>query len=200
MGKKKPGVILYFDEWNMIINKYSYAEIGNLAKCAFLYAQREDITNDFNNLSSELQGIWMFICNALIRSDISYSETIVKRAWGGYKKNHNLSDTVEIGSTSFIEWYISSPYYDERLFKNNTWYDSVLEHANSKRNLIDKSIPNDTVDESVKDNSTVKESETQKETGKGYGGRSLSATVPSVLNASPEELQNKIAQIRSMNK
>lgn len=197
MGKKKPGVILYFDEWNTIINKYSYAEIGNLTKCAFLYAQKQDITEDFSNLSSELQVIWLFICNAIIRSDISYSETIVKRAWGGYKKNHNLSDTAEIGGTSFIEWYTSSSYYDERLFKNNTWYDSMLEHANSKRNLIDISISNNTVNESVKDNSTVRESEAEK--GKGYGGRSLSATAPTISNTSPIDLMNQLAKKWSMN-
>ena len=187
--KKKPGALFFFDDWNTVIATASYEEIGKLTHCALLYAQGLDNTDVLNSLCPELQGIWIFIAKGLDRTGISYREKIVRTAWGGYKKNHESSKEAELGSKEFIEFYVNSSYYDERLFQNADWYDSVLEYANSNNN----SNPKDsslTEKEDISENVEEDISENEKRVRKGFrGNRIPSASDTQIIrDTSPEAL------------
>ena len=99
-NKRKPGALFYFEEWNNIITSFTNEEIGRITKCALLFAQGVDISKEISNLTPKLRSVWPFLSNSLSRGDRSYSETMVKKAWGGYKTSHHIIGN--IGEETFI--------------------------------------------------------------------------------------------------
>ena len=197
--KEKPGALFFFDEWNDVIASYPYEEVGKLTHCALLYAQGKDNTDVLNSLCPQLQGVWGFIARGLERTGRKYKERLVITAWGGYKKNHNIPKDIEVGSDSFLTFYVNSSYYEEALFQDTTWYDSVLEYANYNSNPTDKNSLAEI--EAVSENETEARAEARAEVGEGFRERENRIHIPSasetqiIKESSAEELKESLKRL-----
>lgn len=153
--KKKPGVLLFYDEWRPILNNLNSEETNTFFRATIDYAEY-GIIPVFEDRALEIA--WNQILNSIDRNSKSYSEKIMRSKFGGFKKSWKDSHNGAECTIEFKDWWIDSQDYTSDLFTNEAWYEeAVVEHANRNDNSNSITNINDNETENINEVRTTKE-------------------------------------------